>query len=53
MANPIPYWGSDKDYYTHSDPNKKSHLQRIKDNLSIDNLIKMASSDSSYSITIK
>jgi len=53
MPDPIPYWRSDPDYYGKNDPLRKSHLERIKENLRIDKLIKLASSDGSYSITIK
>lgn len=49
----IPFWRSDKDYYPKDHPEYKSHMQRIKESLRIDKLIDMASSDGSYSVTIK
>lgn len=52
MGNPVPYWQSDPDYYSNNDPDRKGHLQRIKENLHIDKLIDIASSDGSYSLRI-
>ena len=53
MSTPINFWKSDKDYYAVTDIKYKDHIKRIRDNLRIDKLINLASSDGSYSLTVK
>lgn len=53
MSDPIQWWKTDPDYYPIGHPERKGHLQRLKENLKIDKLIRMSSSDQSYSLTLK
>ena len=52
MTNPIPYYMSQRDYYSRKDPRYKSHLANIEANERIDRRIDASASDHSYSVII-
>jgi hypothetical protein len=51
-SDPVPYWRSDRDFYSLRDPRRAAHVAEIDLHERIDNRIAASSADGSYSIVV-
>lgn len=50
--NPIPYWRSDRDFYSIKDPRRAAHIAEIAAQERINQRIVASSGDGSYSVLV-
>jgi hypothetical protein len=49
---PVPYWRSDRDFYTRKDPRRAAHLTEIEAQERINQRIVASSGDGSYCVAV-
>ena len=52
MGNPVPYYISQRDYYSRKDPKYKKHIAEIEARERIDSRIDASAGDYSYSVIV-
>jgi hypothetical protein len=51
-TDPVPYWRSDRDYYSPKDPRRAAHLAHIDTQDRINRRIVASSADGSYAVVV-